>query len=362
MHGDSVGGDYPRWLRSHGIDPAKVVGRANGLAHDYKCPQAWRTAVPEEFYPTNFVAERTIEYLERRAPDDDDAPFFLMMSIPDPHHPFTPPGRYWDMYRPEDAVLDPSFHDVGNNSPPTLAWALAERVQNKVERENGQFLFVVDEREAREAIALTYGMMACVDDAVGKVLGRLGELGLDDDTVIAYTSDHGDFLGDYRLLIKEPLHFQSLITVPMLWRDPVGAHKGAATQAWCATVDLGPTILDRAGLNGYNGIQGRSFLGDADTLLDQGPGSILIEDDQQHQLLGFDRSPRVHALVSGQWTISIYDNTGWGELYDFGNDPLENHNRWFDEEAIGIKADLLEQFVRREIALVDRSPLLMARV
>ena len=361
MHGDMVGADYRRWLKDKGVDPKSVVGRKNELPHDYACPQAWRTAVPEELYPSAFVAERTIEYLDAHVAEGHDAPFFMMMSLPDPHHPFTPPGRYWDMYRPEEAVMPESFYDIGNNPPPPLEWALRERVEGKAIRDRGQFLFVVNEREAREAIALTYGMMACVDDAVGQVLERLGALGLEEDTVVLYTSDHGDFLGDHRLLLKGPIHYQSLIRVPFLWRDPYSDQTATACDALCGTVDLAPTILDRAGLSPYNGMQGRSLLPEADDLQDHGPGCALIEDDQQRTVLGFSTSPRVHTLVNARWRMSIYEGTDWGELYDLVADPLENHNRWSDPTVSDTKAALLEAFVRREIALVDRSPLPSAR-
>lgn len=361
LHGDMVGADYRRWLRSLGANPDTLIGRTNQLAHDYVCPQAWRTAVPEVLYPTRFIGERSIKYLETHAARDDDAPFFLMMSFPDPHHPFTPPGKYWDMYDPSEALLPPSFFDIGDDPPPTLRWALEERVAEKIDRERGQFLFTVSEREAREAIALTSGMIACIDDEVGRVLGELKALGLDEDTVIVYTSDHGDFLGDHRLMLKGAIHYQSLIRVPFLWRDCESDHAGVASSALCGTLDIAPTILDRAGLCPYNGMQGRSLLEDAATLEDHGPGSLLIEEDQQRSVLGFDRPPRVCTLLSGPWRMSIYDGADWGELYNLEDDPLENRNRWFDRTARVVKAELMEQFVRRHIALIDRSPLPSAR-
>jgi arylsulfatase A-like enzyme len=361
LHGDMVGGEYRRWLRRRGADPASLAGRANGLAHDYVCPQAWRTAVPEELYPTRFIGERCIEYLQAHAAHEDDPPFFLMMSFPDPHHPFTPPGRYWDMYDPREAAVPPSFFDIGNDPPPTLVWALEQRVAGKIDRDRGQFLFSVSEREAREAIALTCGMIACIDDEIGRVLTELEALDLAQDTVIVYTSDHGDFLGDHRLLLKGPIHYQSLIRAPFLWRDCDVHNAGASTDALCGTLDVAPTILDRAGLSPYNGMQGRSLLAEAAALEDRGPRCLLIEEDQQRQVLGFDRPPRICTLISGAWRLSVYDGADWGELYNLDEDPMENRNRWFDPEASAVKTELLEQFVRRRVALIDRSPLPSAR-
>ena len=355
-HGDRVGGDYLRWVRAQGVDPSTLVGPKNGLAHDYECPQAWRTAIPEALYPTNYIAGQTVRYLEEHQQTTPDDPFFLMMSLPDPHHPFTPPGRYWDMYDPDEVELPASFHTLSDNPPPTLAWAMNERVEGKVTRDAGQFLFVVNEREAREAIALTCGMLALIDDAVGNVLNTLQRLNLDENTVVVFTSDHGDFLGDHRLLLKGPIHRQSLVRVPCLWRDPMAPTASTQSDRLSSTVDLAPSILERAGLAPYQGMQGQSFAGELGPT-HEGPDCVIIEDDQQRTVLGFDSSPRVHTLITRHWRMSIYDNTDWGELYNLSNDPNELCNLWDDQAHRAQKGELMEMFLRRQIALVDRSPL-----
>jgi len=112
-HGDQVGGHYYVWLKARRPDAAALRDRNNQLPHDYVCPQAYRTPIPEELYPTAYIADKSCEYLDRYAAGDRAKPFFLMTSFPDPHHPFTPPGRYWSRYRPQDMVLPPSF-DHGN--------------------------------------------------------------------------------------------------------------------------------------------------------------------------------------------------------------------------------------------------------
>ena len=105
-----VGGHYYVWLKSRRGDADALRDRKNQLPHDYVCPQAFRTPIPEELYPTSYIADKSCEWLDRYAAGERDQPFFLMASFPDPHHPFTPPGRYWSMYRPQDMALPPSFH------------------------------------------------------------------------------------------------------------------------------------------------------------------------------------------------------------------------------------------------------------
>jgi len=117
-HADKACGDYLLWARSQRQDFDQQVGPDNALPHNRPSAlQAWRTSVPEELYSTNWIADRSEQWLSEQVGSDN--PFFLQMSFPDPHHPFTPPGKYWDMYSPDDIELPASF-DKGK-LPPVLA-------------------------------------------------------------------------------------------------------------------------------------------------------------------------------------------------------------------------------------------------
>ena len=113
-HGDQVWGHYWRWLEQAHPEVAAVAGPEHALpSPGYRLTrsgQAWRTRVPEECSTTSWIANETIRRLRGYAATA--APFFLQCSFPDPHHPFTPPGRFWDMYRPEDIELPASFTRV----------------------------------------------------------------------------------------------------------------------------------------------------------------------------------------------------------------------------------------------------------
>ena len=126
----SVHGHYTKWLRERRADGDALRGPENQLPHDYVLPQAWRTALPEELYPTSYVVERTLAWLDGFAKRKDGAPFFLQCSFPDPHHPFTPPGRYWDMYKPADMALPDSFR-IGNRPQPPHVAALHRRARQR---------------------------------------------------------------------------------------------------------------------------------------------------------------------------------------------------------------------------------------
>ena len=364
LHGDQVHGHYGRWLADHHADLDSLRGPDNAIPDPrYSAPQAWRTRIPEDLYSTSYVADRTIDYLDAHAAQRAGESFFIQCSFPDPHHPFTPPGRYWDMYDPDDVELPASF--FANQDPPPIAHV---RAHQRAEGERSPYApFTVSEREAREIIALTYGQMTMIDDAVGRVIARLDELGLADNTVIAFTSDHGDWMGDHGIMLKGPLHYQGLLRVPFIWADPQaakgagreGAGRGLACEGLASTIDIPATFLDRAGLAPYNGIQGHSL---CDTIADPAANPIprtglLIEEDALRPNFGFEERPRVRTLVTQRHRLSLWSNSEWGEFYDLADDPHELTNLWDDPIAAALKADLVEQLTHEIIANQSRSPL-----
>jgi arylsulfatase A-like enzyme len=360
-HGDQVGGHYYVWLKSRRPDADALRERKNQLPHDYACPQAYRTPIPEELYPTSYIADKSCEWLDRYAAGDRSQPFFLMASFPDPHHPFTPPGRYWSMYRPQDMALPPSFDHGNRPLARPVAWALAQRAAGKAVVTE-QAAFAVDDREAREAMALSCGMIAMIDDAIGRVLAQVAARGLAEDTVVVFTTDHGDFLGDHRLLLKGPAHFNGITHVPFIWAEP-GARptaSGKTTDVLGGTLDIAATILDRAHVQPYNGIQGVSLL---PAMAGEGAtrDSMVIEDDQQRAMLGFEAPSRMRTLVTRRWRMTIAHGDPWGELYDLQSDPHEMDNLFEQPGHRGVRGELMEKLAYREMELAERSPLPMGR-
>jgi arylsulfatase A-like enzyme len=294
-------------------------------------------------------------YLDNYARTDRSRPFFLQCSFPDPHHPFTPPGRYWDMYDPELIELPPSFYSGERAIPPHLQSLYDERAQNMANRD-GQRVFAVTEQEAREAIALTYGMISMVDDAIGSILGWLNSLRMDEDTVVVFTSDHGDFMGDHQLLLKGALHYRGLVRVPFIWHDPAAEAKGVVNTGLCSTLDIANTILARAELQGHNGMQGISLLPAANGK-DTGHDSLVIEEHQRRGYMGLKNNFRARSLITKESRLTLYEGVEWGELYDFNKDPYEMNNLWEDPQSRERRHDLTEKLARKMMELADSSPL-----
>ena len=354
-HGDVAGADYPWWLRDRGMDPARITGHDNALpAPDRVLTEAWRSAVPEELSTTSYVVEHALTRL-RDCAAAPDRPFFMYCAFPDPHHPWTPPGKYWDMYRPEDMPLPPSWQQAHDTLPPHVRHLWDARDAGRAVK-GTPALYACTEREAREALALTYGSISHIDDGIGRVLAELQALGLDRDTIVVFTTDHGDYMGDHQLLLKGPIHYQPLIRAPFIWAEP-GGRMPVRQPSLTGSIDIAPTILERARVAPFNGMQGESLL---PAIAGTGPAprrrSVLIEEEGQRTYLGFTSRVRMRTLVTTTHRLSIYADVEWGELYDLVNDPHEMRNLWDDPAATALKGDLILALARRQIELAETSP------
>lgn len=349
-HGDRCGGHYGQWFKANAPDWKALHDPINELEHEYTCPQSYRTPVPENLYPTAYIRDRAIDYLASRVEEDD--PFFAFISFPDPHHPFNPPGKYWDMYAPEDFEVSLPY-DAHKNPTPPMQW-LHKNWKGDGGQTTPQTAMMLDDQKIKEAMALTAGMMGFIDDAVGDILLALEASGQLENTVICYNADHGDYLGDYNMLLKGALPFRSITRVPFIWSDPIGRTQ-TRSDALCSTVDLAATILERAGLEPFNGNQGHSFL--PATKAQQGPrDEALIEYNDGGKRLGFGKPARVRSLVTAEWRLTIYRDQDWGELYDLKRDSSETNNLWGSADHQDTRAHLTNRLAHHLIAQMDESP------
>lgn len=351
VHGDRCGGHYHQWFREQTDDWQALHDNANELPHNYSCPQSYRTPIPEDLYPTAYVRDRAIDYLRSR--QDNNQPFFAFVSFPDPHHPFNPPGKYWDMYNPDDFDVLLPYARHRNPTPPMKF--LKKQWEADGEQLTPQTVRMYDDQQLREAMALTAGMMAFVDDAVGDVMSALAATGLKDNTVVCYNSDHGDYLGDYNMLLKGALPFRSITQVPFIWSDP-DHRQASVAKGLTSTVDLAPTLLARAGLKPFNGMQGKNFL-PCVTGGEPHREDLLIEHNDGAPRLGFKTPARVRALLTDRWRYTMYLDQPWGELYDLRQDPQETNNLWDSPEHSAVRAALAERLTHQLTRQMDESPI-----
>ncbi len=233
-------------------------------------------------YPTSFVGEEACVFLEAA----DDQPFLLLVSFPDPHHPFTPPAAYFDMYDPASIDLPASF-DQPIHARRDLPEYVQKAYQIGDENPDAYWPFHADPELAKKIIALKYGAITMIDDWIGRIMDCLAATGKQDETVTCFMSDHGDYMGDYGTLLKHGVHSMGLIRVPLIWHDPQAGERGVLSVQGSA-IDFAPTLLQRAGLQVPVGMQGRDLLDRESSDL-----PVLIEDAG----IGVYRDPEANTSI-----------------------------------------------------------------
>jgi arylsulfatase A-like enzyme len=309
--------------RERGFERLRLMQpEAAGRVWDHT--QTWRNALAEEDHPTTWIAERAIAWLGRV-----ESPFFAWVSFPDPHHPFDPPQPWCDRYRPADMlpVLPRAEPGELERKPPFHAqWAEGFR-GTPLEWANPGWARL-DEGERLAILAAYYGMVSQLDHAIGRILAAVDRRGHAADTLVIFTADHGDYLGDHQMMLKGPIHYEALVRVPLIVRGP-GFAAGAVVTDPVGTIDLVPTILRACDLPVAAGIEGRPLL--------DGPREwVLTEDDIMRGTMAF----RTLTTRRYRLTRSLHDPEG-GELYDLADDPGELVNRWADPAWASRRADLL---------------------
>jgi choline-sulfatase len=232
-----------------------IIPRMN---HAHLAQQFTENGGPEfvpEGYSVDYECDRVEELIRRRADASD--PFFLFYNISPPHCPMSEaPGKYLTMYRPEDIPIRPNV-DLSAPLPDQDHWFKVYRWDY---RYYNHHLPYTEELPAdftlQRVIAEYYGMTTWVDDSVGRMLAALDDTGLARDTIVLFTSDHGDYLGSHGRVQKGDLHEES-IRIPMLLRWPAALdHSTVADQA-VGLVDVMPTLLGLMGVETPEHVQGQ---------------------------------------------------------------------------------------------------------
>jgi arylsulfatase A-like enzyme len=377
MHVPAVGKralqHYGRWLiDTHGIDATKGFSPllAAEPGGETGAPETRLNPIPREWYHTDWVADRTISYLDSLP---DDADWFVWMSFPDPHHPWDPPQS--ERYRCSWRDLDlPAGHPGSNDA---VERVLAQKPAHWLALWNGEWVNVeggpgtyrpqnVRADNIREINAMAHIMNELIDEACGRVLERISTRGWREHTDVFFTTDHGELQGDYGLVFKGPFHTDSLMRLPMVWQPaPSAGVLPAVVREPVGQLDLAPTFCEIAGVPVPEWVQG--------TPLPCAPGSgrerVLCEWDSQFPGYGM----HLRSIYRDGWLCTVYEKSTigepnglekWfaqigmfgggigpvspvaydgseGELYAVEDDPHQFVNLWDDPQRKGVREDLV---------------------
>ena len=280
--------------------------------------------IPEQDHFESFVARESVRFLKRFG---KQTPFFLISSYLKPHDPFMPPQRFADMFHAGDMRLPETYGKVDLDRVPN-------EIRRRILNEPGN-PEIKDSALARQRIAMYYGNLAHVDDCLGRVLDTLRELDLEKDTIVIYSSDHGEMLGEHGLWHKF-VFYEPSAGVPLFIRVPGLTQEGAVSRAPVSLVSLLPTLLDLCDLPIPSG-------------LDEQPLTPFLHEPQReakqpvYSEFALTTKNAKYMIRRGEWKYSFYVND-MPELYNLRNDPSEMNNLALDAEhrsrADELKAEL----------------------
>ena len=355
---DCKTGEYLEWLKRESqkdFEEVQLQGkrkaaedRASAADKDTSGPpQLYKSDVNPKYHQSTWIGNQAIEFIERATSEEEKRPFFAFVSWVDPHHPFDPPEPYASMYDPDK--LSPAMYTEGELDDKPRHF-MQHRCGRGFSNEKYDYRKLTD-RNWRELKAAYYGMISLIDNNVGRVMDCLKEKGILNDTVVIFTSDHGELMGDHGLLFKGPFHYDSIIKAPfvMSWPGvvPCGSRFAHVTQH----IDIMPTILEYAGCRPPLGCQGMSMV----PILrgDQGGGREFA----MCEFKCYDWGLNLRTIVNRDYKFTYYAGKPFGELYDRNADPEEKVNLWNKPEYADVKARLMRELLDRLIETEDTLPL-----
>lgn len=300
--------DYLEWLQAQHPASYRLAVR-EGLPEGQRplAPELWTSALPADLHQSTWIADRTLAFIDQQR----EEPFFAWCSFVDPHHPFTAPRAYRERYDP--AGFAPPLWEDGE---------LAQRSRFHQERhQHGSGHFREHWREYR---AQYYAMLSLIDEQVGRLMQRLVERGLAEQTLVVFTADHGELLGDHGLARKGLFHYEPLIRVPLLLRWPGQCAAGSRQPGIVQTVDITATLLAAAGIAPELPYQGISLLPWCRGERHDAPRACALVTnggEGPH----YDPWPELRTLVTERWKLHYYVGEDHLELDDLTNDPAELH-------------------------------------
>lgn len=357
---------YGKWYHEHGgKDEWAVAKPVEGFD---ACPV---TTMPENLHDSMFVGERAAAYISEHA--NDDQPFFLTASFPDPHHPFNPPLetalRYKDVpvkmpvNEDDDLHTRPRhyhYHQYGVWHRAGLLHPLPDMPEEDKEKcgkcadQIAQFMdekilqglgllthgdssgeeykpSVLSAHERDQRIRNTYAMVDLIDKGVGKILDALKESGALEDTVVIFTADHGELMGDHGLWLKGPFFYDGLVNVPLMMHTP--EDNASVTEALASSVDIYPTCCELLGVPTPGSCDGMS---QAAALRGE---KVRTECLFEYRNGYFENDVYTLGYVDEKYKFVQYQN-GDVEMTDRINDPEENVNIVYN----GANPELLAEY------------------
>ncbi|MBO0600605.1 sulfatase-like hydrolase/transferase [Sporosarcina sp. E16_3] len=349
-----VGQHYALWLEEKGCSNWRdyFVGPTGTM--DNAVEHTW--AIPEKYHYNTWIAERTNLKLTEYVKNNEN--FFMWSSFFDPHPPYLVSEPWDSMYEPDQLTIPKGIEGEHKNNPPHFQLTQEKAPDFSGYKEtgfgvHGYHSHHISEDRHKKITATYYAMVSMMDKYIGQILDKLDELGIADETIIVFTSDHGHFFGQHGLQYKGGFHYEDLLKVPFVVRYPDKVPAGHVSQSMQSLVDLAPTFLKFVDIPIPTSMTG----------VDQSKVWMReIEAARDHIICEFHHEPTtIHqkTYVNDRYKITVYFNQTYGEIFDLKSDPEEYNNLWHQPEHQALKQGLLLKYIWAELG---KEPMVMPRI
>jgi len=311
--------DYHRYLRDNElVDYNDLEDQLDeyrrNAPRSYFMNKGSRTSnLPEKYHSTTWIGDRAVETIEKW---DKNQPHLLMAGFIKPHHPFDPPLPWSQMYDPGETEILPGWTD--------------ECFEHDLARSRGFFPNTeLTQAAIKRCTAYYYAGISQIDHQVGRVVKLLRQRGLYDNTLIIFTSDHGEYMGFHHLLLKSNYLYDPLAKVPLIIKYPGNSGMGKVSDDLVSNIDLAPTILRTAGLKPGGRMHG------LDLSADFTPRSVLIAENSATTIMARSRSMKLILNMDGN------NRPLDGLLFNLETDPLEMESVYNNPEYLQDRSQLI---------------------
>jgi arylsulfatase A-like enzyme len=321
--------DKALWIRGH-EKPSRVTYRRRADYADRLGAFEWE--LPDDLHADAFVGNLARHWLDTYPHDGN--PFFLQVGFPGPHPPYDPPARHLDPYRGRE--MPPAHRSRADiESQPAPLQALR---RNHLETDHDAIVHLDDpsEEQLQRQRRHYFANVSLIDEQIGGLLDALDRRGVLDDTVVVFTSDHGDALGDHGHSQKWTMYEPS-VHVPLLFWGPGRVRAGQRLDGLTSLMDIGPTVLQLAGLTPPPWMEAESLLPALEGAEWTGREEVFSEHARDLILTGTELMTMIR---DRRWKLVEFADHPHGQLFDLDADPHEEHDLWGSAAHRQVRDDL----------------------
>lgn len=286
----------------------------------------YTSPLPAELHDTTYITELGLQFMKKHMEKYSDQPFLCQISYVDPHDPYDPPEPYANMFQPEDMPEAlPRMWD--QDEYPTLKRAINSLAFEKI---------ADNPKAIKKLRALYHGSLKFMDDQIARIVDYVRENNMLEDTIIIFTTDHGDMMGDHSLLTKGVKHYDKGIRCPLIVYG-AGINRQITGRLTCS-LDFFPAFCEWACVppEDMPPLEGKSFAG-----ICKGQSEAKPWEEVCVAFYG------VVSIITGDgWRLTRFTDDDRGHLFNLNTDPDEQSNLYYDRRYEEKKVKLLERLVK----------------